>query len=98
MKLIEITTAALAKITALQGAAIQQGNPYLRIGARGGGCGVAVTYFLGFDKAQEADQIFRASGVDCVVNKGQLLQLQGLKLDYLETELEQGFKFIPPEQ
>lgn len=95
MDFIDLTAAAKEKIEMLRSAAAKQGNPYLRLGARGGGCGVAVTYFLGFDKAEESDQLFTIGGIDCIVNKGQLMQLQGIKLDYLETETEQGFRFLP---
>ena len=95
MDLIEVTPAAQAKIEALKAAAAEQGNPYLRLGARGGGCGVAVTYYLGFDKAEATDQVFSVAGIDCIINKGQLMQLQGVRLDYLETDSEQGFQFIP---
>lgn len=95
MELIDLTPSAREKIKALMPTAAGQGNPYLRLGARGGGCGVAVTYFLGFDKAEEADQVFTVSGIECVVNKGQLMQLQGMQLDYLETAAETGFKFLP---
>ena len=93
MELIELTPAAKAKIEALQEAATNSGNPYLRLGSRGGGCGVAVSYFLGFDKAEESDKIVTINGINCVINKGQLMQLQGITLDYLDTEKEQGFKF-----
>ena len=95
MELIELSPAAKTKIEALQKSAAENGNPYLRLGFRGGGCGVAVTYFLGFDKAEDTDQIISVNGIDCVINKGQLMQLQGIKLDYLETEEEQGFTFSP---
>jgi iron-sulfur cluster assembly protein len=95
MDLIELTPAAQAKIEALRLSAAEQGNPYLRLGARGGGCGVAVTYYLGFDKAEATDQIFNTAGIDCVINKAQLMQLQGITLDYLDSDLQQGFKFIP---
>lgn len=94
MDLIDLTPAAKEKIEMLRPAAAKQGNPYLRLGARGGGCGVAVAYFLGFDKAEKSDQLFTVGGIDCIVNKGQLMQLQGIKLDYLETETEQGFRFL----
>jgi len=95
MDLIELTPAAQAKIEALRSSAVDEGNPYLRLGARGGGCGVAVTYYLGFDKAEPTDQIFNTAGIDCVINKAQLMQLQGITLDYLDADLQQGFKFIP---
>lgn len=95
MDLIDLAPAAKEKIEALREAAAGQGNPYLRLGARGGGCGVAVTYFLGFDKAEQTDQLFTVSGIDCIIDKGQLMQLQGVRLDYLETPTEQGFSFTP---
>ena len=94
MDLIELTPSAKEKIKALKPGAIEQGNSYLRLGTRGGGCGVAITYYLGFDKAEEGDQIFSIDGIDCIVNKGQLMQIQGVQLDYLETESEKGFKFL----
>ena len=93
MEFLELTPAAKAKIEALQAGAIANGNPYLRLGTRGGGCGVAVSYYLGFDKAEAADQVLSIQGIDCVINKGQLMQLQGIKLDYLTTAEAEGFSF-----
>lgn len=97
MDLIDLTPMAKKKIEALRGAAAAEGNPYLRVGARGGGCGVAVTYYLGFDKPMEDDQVFTVAGIDCIINKGQLMQLQGIKLDYHESESQTGFQFTSGE-
>lgn len=91
--MIAFTTAAREKLQELKTRQNNQVEPFVRIGSRGGGCGVAVTYYIGFDKAEPDDQVFKFGEIDCVINKGQLLQLQGLKVNWLETDTQQGFEF-----
>lgn len=96
IEIIEITAGAKDKILAIQKAQDNSNEPFLRIGSRGGGCGVAISYFLGFDQKEADDQLLTVNGIDLVINKGQLLQLQGLKVEWVESDSEQGFKFTEP--
>lgn len=93
MDIIAFTATAKEKLLALKKMQTDTREPYVRIGSRGGGCGVAVSYFLGFDKAGTDDKVLTIDEIDCVIHKGQLLQLQGLKVDWLETDTQQGFLF-----
>ncbi|HTN37683.1 MAG TPA: iron-sulfur cluster biosynthesis family protein [Arachidicoccus sp.] len=94
MDIIEFTPAAIKKLQDLKQTQKDTAENYVRIGSRGGGCGVAVSYFLGFDKAEADDKILTINNIDCVIQKGQLLQLQGLKVEWLENEGQQGFQFV----
>ena len=40
----------------------------LRVGVKGGGCS-GMTYVLGFDHKEEADQEFDINGIACIMNK-----------------------------
>ncbi|GAB4332294.1 MAG: hypothetical protein OHK0038_07910 [Flammeovirgaceae bacterium] len=65
----------------------------LRIGVRGGGgCGGA-SYFLGFDKKKDTDEVYNIEGIEVLLEKKQLMYLLDLKLDFQERETEKGFVF-----
>lgn len=91
--IIAFTPAAEQKLQELKTGQTNPAESYVRIGSRGGGCGVAVTYYIGFDKMEPDDQVFQFGKVECVIKKGQLLQLQGLNVNWLETDTQQGFEF-----
>jgi iron-sulfur cluster assembly protein len=65
----------------------------LRIGVKGGGgCGGA-SYFLGFDKKKETDEVYNIEGIEILLEKRQLMYLLDLKLDFEDRETERGFTF-----
>lgn len=67
--------------------------PYVRIGVKGGaGCG-SMAYTIGLDKKTEKDVTYLSEGIQFAIEKGQLMHLVGLEVDYKETEFEQGFVF-----
>lgn len=66
----------------------------LRIGVRGGGCGV--TPMLGFDKKNENDLVYTVDGVDVYVDRRQTLFLIGQEIDFVEGEEGRGFAFKNP--
>lgn len=63
----------------------------LRVGVKGGGCGV--TPLLGFDKRKEDDQEFIIHGIPVYVNKKQTLFVVGKEIDFYDGADERGFLF-----
>jgi iron-sulfur cluster assembly protein len=63
----------------------------LRVGVKGGGCGV--TPLLGFDKRKEDDQEFMIHGIPVYVNKKQTLFVVGKEIDFYDGADERGFLF-----
>lgn len=67
----------------------------LRVGVKGGGC-AGFSYILGFDVAKPEDEQFEINGLTVFVNKGQLLYLHGVELDYKTGLDARGFAFSNP--
>lgn len=88
---LSITEDALSRLEAAL--KIHPEMPSVRIGIKGGGgCG-GVMYSLGLDKSTEEDQTYQHSNIQFVINKGHLMHLVGLKIDYQENEIDKGFIF-----
>jgi len=64
---------------------------HLRVGVRGGGCGV--THIIGFDKQSEHDALYRMEGVSVIYDRRQLMYLIGKRVDFHESEDRRGFLF-----
>ena len=71
----------------------------LRIGVKTTGCS-GMAYVLEFVDAieEEFDEVFEDHGVKLVVNKKDLVYLNGLQLDYQKKGLNEGFEFINPNE
>lgn len=67
----------------------------LRIGVRPGGCS-GMSYMLGFDTAQEADQIQDVQGVKVYLDAQSAPYLDGTELDYQDGLQGKGFTFQNP--
>jgi iron-sulfur cluster assembly protein len=90
---IEITPKAVAEIQNIMSTKGIPKEYALRIGVKGGGgCGGA-SYFLGFDKKKENDEVYTIEGIEVLLEKRQLMYLLDLKLDFEERETERGFMF-----
>ncbi|MBL7806909.1 MAG: iron-sulfur cluster assembly accessory protein [Saprospiraceae bacterium] len=68
---------------------------FLRVGVKGGGCS-GFSYVLGFDKAQENDDIFDISGIQVVMNKAHAIYLLGMEVDFHNGLDNRGFTFDNP--
>ena len=66
-------------------------NYHLRVGVRGGGCGV--THIIGFDKQQEQDVLFEIEGVSVIYDRRQLMYLIGKRVEFHEGDDRRGFHF-----
>ena len=94
---IVVTDKAVAKIRAAlakEGISTEAGG--LRLGVKGGGCS-GLSYAIAFDaQPRERDHIFVFDGVRVFIDPKSFVYLKGMKLDYEETLMRQGFNFINP--
>lgn len=79
----------IKKIMATKGIPADYG---LRVGVRGGGCGVSL--MVGFDKKKESDREFTVRGVKVLVDKKHTMYLVGKQVDFVETDQGRGFSFV----
>jgi iron-sulfur cluster assembly protein len=94
---LDVTASAVKRIRAIlakESIPVAEGG--LRLGVKGGGCS-GMSYSVGFDtKPRERDNIFEFGGVRVFVDPKSFVYLKGMKLDYEETLMRQGFNFINP--
>ena len=70
----------------------------MRIGVRTSGCS-GFAYVLEFaDKTFEGDLEIEDRGVTLVINKKDLVYLQGMQIDYTKKGLNEGFEFSNPNE
>lgn len=63
----------------------------LRIGIKGGGCGVS--FVLGFDKIREQDVSFELNEIPVLIQKKEMMFLVGKEVDFYEGADAKGFVF-----
>ncbi|MBX2958213.1 MAG: iron-sulfur cluster assembly accessory protein [Cyclobacteriaceae bacterium] len=66
----------------------------LRVGVRGGGCGVSL--LIGFDKKKENDQSYTIEGIPVLVDKRHTMYVVGKEIDFYEGDEGRGFMFADP--
>ena len=95
--MIVLTPKAAEKINEIQGSEGLEGD-HLRVGVIGGGCsGFNYSIFLEVpDRIVDIDEIFMSEGVKIVIDSMSLVYLDGLEIDYHETDFAAGFKFNNP--
>lgn len=64
----------------------------LRVGVRGGGCGVQM--ILGFDKPKETDLVYEFEGIPIMLEKRNMMFLIGKRVDFYEGDDARGFHFV----
>jgi iron-sulfur cluster assembly protein len=70
----------------------------MRIGVRTSGCS-GFAYMLEFaDQLFEGDLEIETHGVTLIVNKKDLVYLQGMEVDYIKKGLNEGFEFANPNE
>jgi len=70
----------------------------MRIGVRTSGCS-GFAYVLEFaDKTFEGDLEIQDRGVTLVINKKDLVYLEGMQIDYTKKGLNEGFEFSNPNE
>lgn len=89
---VTLSEKAVAEIRAIvQRKAIPEGYG-LRVGVRGGGCGVS--FILGFDRPKESDLTYSIQNITVCIAKKHLLFLAGKQVDFYEGEEGRGFVFV----
>ena len=70
----------------------------MRIGVRTSGCS-GFAYLLEYaDKLYEGDIEIADRGVTLIVNKKDLVYLQGMEIDYKKEQFKEGFEFQNPNE
>lgn len=92
---VSISPAALKEIkNILENKGIPEGYG-LRLGVKGGGCGVA--FKLGFDKKKEDDIEYFVEDVQVLVRKQETMFLVGKKIEFYDEADGRGFAFVEGE-
>ena len=68
----------------------------LRVGVKGGGCGVAM--MIGFDRKKSSDLSYVIEGIPVFVDKKHTMYLIGKEVDFYEGGDAKGFMFTSPGQ
>ncbi|MFZ1259659.1 MAG: iron-sulfur cluster assembly accessory protein, partial [Chitinophagaceae bacterium] len=76
---VTLTAGAIVEIRKLMAAEGFDTTQKLRVGVKGGGCS-GMTYVLGFDHKEEADQEFEIDGIACIMNKAHEMYLYGMQV------------------
>lgn len=92
---VTLTAGAIVEIRKLMAAAGFDTTQKLRVGVKGGGCS-GMTYVLGFDHKEEADQEFEIDGITCIMNKAHEMYLLGMQVDWQDGLNNRGFTFKNP--
>ncbi len=92
---ISITPSAMEQLVRLRKELGVDGNHYLRIGVRGGGCS-GFEYQLGFDLAEVDDQKFMVGNEQVLMKSGHALYLLGMEIDWATGLDNRGFTFNNP--
>jgi iron-sulfur cluster assembly protein len=64
----------------------------LRVGVRGGGCGVSL--MVGFDKMKATDIVYQIDTIQVYIDKKHTMYITGKEVDFIESEQGRGFTFI----
>lgn len=64
----------------------------LRVGVKGGGCGVSL--MIGFDKMKDSDHSYTVEDIPVYVDKKHTLYIIGKEVDFYEGEEGQGFTLV----
>lgn len=95
MQPVTITEKALKEIKNILNNKSIPADYGLRVGVKGGGCGV--TFVLGFDKKKENDLEYDVDGVQVYIQKRETMFLIGKEVDFYEGSDARGFVFNTPE-
>jgi len=92
---VTLTEGAIVEIKKLMSAPGFDNTQLLRVGVKGGGCS-GMSYILGFDKPEDADDRFEIEGIPCIMNKSHGIYLMGMQIDWQGGLNSRGFTFTNP--
>ena len=85
-----------AAITRGKTLANEKGQPWMRLGIRGGGCS-GLSYFMDWvDEPVDKDKEFDFDGLKVCVDRKSYISLVGTEVDFEETLVRNGFVFHNP--
>jgi iron-sulfur cluster assembly accessory protein len=73
----------------------ENAGKFLRVGVKGGGCS-GLSYVLGFDDKQQADELYTIEGIPVIMNSAHGIYLMGMQIDWQDGLNARGFSFINP--
>jgi iron-sulfur cluster assembly accessory protein len=92
---VTFTPGAIREITRVMNEESFDKSHMLRIGVKGGGCS-GLSYVLGFDQKQEADEVYESEGLTFIMNKAHAIYLMGMEVDWSDGLNARGFTFTNP--
>jgi iron-sulfur cluster assembly protein len=66
----------------------------LRVGVKGGGCGVSL--LIGFDKKKDTDIAYTINDIPVYIDKRHTMYIIGKEVDFFEGDEARGFVFVDP--
>jgi iron-sulfur cluster assembly protein len=94
--MIKVRDSAREEVKRLTSENAEQGEKFIRVGVKGGGCS-GLMYELEFDNhLSPDDKVFEDNGVKVVVDRKSYLYLVGTELDFSGGLNGKGFTFINP--
>lgn len=92
---VKLTDSAVAEVRRLMSEPGFESGQSLRVGVKGGGCS-GMTYVLGFDKQEPADETFEIEGIPVIMNSAHAMYLFGMTVDFSDGLNARGFVFNNP--
>jgi len=92
---VSLTSSAVKEIKRLMNEEGFDGEKYLRIGVKGGGCS-GMSYLLGFENKTEKDEIFEIDEIPCIINAAHAIYLSNMEIDWEGGLNSRGFTFKNP--
>jgi iron-sulfur cluster assembly protein len=66
----------------------------LRVGVKGGGCGVSL--LIGFDRKKDSDMAYVIGDIPVYIDKKHTMYIIGKQVDFVDGEEARGFMFVDP--
>jgi iron-sulfur cluster assembly accessory protein len=92
---VSFTEGAINEVKRLMGEESFDKNKKLRVGVKGGGCS-GMSYVLGFDDKQEADEEFEIEGISVILDPSHQIYVYGMMIDWQGGLNSRGFTFNNP--
>ena len=92
---VTFTPGAVNEIKRLMNEESFDTSQYLRVGVKGGGCS-GMTYILGFEQKDDADEVFEVDGIRCIINPAHAIYLTNMEIDWEGGLNSRGFTFNNP--
>ena len=88
---ITISASAVVEIKKIMSTKNIPANYGLRVGVKGGGCGVSL--IIGFDTKKDSDLAYTIDGIPVYIDKKHTMHVIGKEVDFYEGADERGFLF-----